>query len=105
MIGLLLGALILGVIISVMEDDFPDFLPLLGCVVVVFLASWGAAIAIGDTQSILLSFVPLIVGAFAGGIAISAFIGMTVKRATIAAASYLGVQLAFALIIALVFGS
>lgn len=104
MLGLLLGAVVLGVIVSVMEGDFPEFLPLLGCVIVVSAASFVTSLLIGETENVLLAFAPLVVAAGAGGVAISGLLGMTVKRASIAAGIYLFVNLLIAVGFLLVFG-
>ena len=104
MLGLLLGAVTLGIIISAMEGDFPEFLPLLGCVIAVFAASFVAGLLIGPTDSLALAVVPPVAGAVAGGVTISALLGMELKRAWIAAGIYLLVQVTIALTILFAFG-
>lgn len=92
MIGLLIGAGILGVIIMVMEEDgeFPGWFAMIGCVL-------AATVPAGLINAFLppgLFMVGLAVGAGVAGLAISALCGMSVKRASIAAGIYLAIQVA-----------
>ena len=89
MIGLAVGAGILGIIIMVMEEgDFPGWLPMIVCA----LAATVPAAIINLFLPPELFIVGLAVGAIIAGLAISALCGMTVKRASIAAAIYLGIR-------------
>ncbi len=89
MLGLIIGAGILGLIVAVMEEgEFPGWFPMIGCVL-------AAAIPAAIVNSFLppsLFIVGLAVGALCAGCAISALCGMTVKRASIAAGIYLAIQ-------------
>jgi hypothetical protein len=86
MLGLLVGAALLGIIIAIMEDgEFPGWFR-------VTLCSLAALLPTGIVNAFLpnvLSFVGAIVGAVVGGFAISALCGMSVKRASIAAGIWL----------------
>ncbi len=94
MLGLIIGAAMLGVIIAVMEEgDFPGWFPMILCVLA---ASIPAAI-INAFLPPALFIVGLAVGAVCAGFAISAFCGMSVKRASIAAAIYLVAQVCMSL--------
>ena len=94
MLGIIMGAAILGIIIAVMEGgDFPGWLPMVICV---FAAAIPAAI-INYLLPPELFIVGLAVGAGCAGLAISATCGMSVKRASIAAGIYLAIQTAISL--------
>jgi hypothetical protein len=86
MLGLLVGAALLGIIIAIMEDgEFPGWFR-------VTLCSLAALLPTGIVNAFLpnvLSFVGAIVGAVVGGFAISALCGMSVQRASIAAGIWL----------------
>ena len=89
MIGLLIGAGILGVIIMAMEEgDFPGWFAMIACV----LAATIPAAIVNAFLPPYLFIIGLAVGAVVAGFAISALCGMSVKRASIAAAIYLAVQ-------------
>lgn len=93
---LVLGAGILGLTIAVMEDgEFPGWGSMLLCV----LAALIPAAVINSLLPPGLFIVGLAAGAVIAGFAISAFCGMTLKRASIAAGIYLvmqaGVELTF----------
>lgn len=89
MLGLLLGAGVLGIIIAVMDDgEFPGWFPLIGCV----LAAIVPAAIINAFLPPSLFIVGLAVGAIAAGCAISAMCGMSVQRSSIAASIFLAVQ-------------
>ncbi|GAB4152548.1 MAG: hypothetical protein Tsb009_28540 [Planctomycetaceae bacterium] len=91
MIGILIGAGILGIIIAVMEEgDFPGWMPMIASV----LAAVIPASIINNFLPPLFFFVGLAVGAVCGGLVISATCGMSVKRASIAAGIYFGIQIA-----------
>jgi len=95
MLGILVGAGILGIIIAVMEEgDFPGWFKMILCVL-------AAAIPAAIVNALLpppLFIVGLAVGAACAGCAISALCGMGVKRATIAAGIYLAVQTLISLV-------
>lgn len=89
MLGLVLGAGILGIIIAVMEDgEFPGWGKMIICV----LAAVIPAAIINALLPSGLFIIGLAVGAGCAGLAISAACGMSVKRASIAAAIYLVIQ-------------
>jgi hypothetical protein len=89
MLGIVLGAGVLGLIIAVMEQgEFPGWGKMIVCV----LAALIPAAIINLLLPAGLFIVGLAVGAVCAGLAISAMTGMSVKRASIAAAIYLGVQ-------------
>ncbi len=81
MLGLFLSALILGVVISVMEGEFPPFGSLILCVLAAIVPVVICAILLPES----FFWVGSILGAICAGMAISAITGMPVKRATIAA--------------------
>jgi hypothetical protein len=90
MLGILIGAAVLGVIIAVMEEgDFPGWFPLILCVL-------AASIPAAIVNALLpphLFFVGAAVGTACATVAISALCQMTVQRAFIAASIYFGFQL------------
>lgn len=89
MIGILIGAAILGIIIAAMEEgEFPGWFPMILSV----LAAVLPAIVINNFLPPSLFIVGLAVGAACAGVAISALCGMSFKRASIAAVVYLAVQ-------------
>jgi hypothetical protein len=93
-IGILIGAAILGIIIAVMEqDDFPGW----GSMIVCVLAAIIPAAIVNAFLPAELFFVGLAIGALCAGVAISAMCGMTLKRASIAASIYLAVQVGLSL--------
>jgi hypothetical protein len=95
MIGLLIGAALLGVIIAIMEEgEFPGWGALILCV----LAATVPAAIINILLPSYLFVVGLAVGAICAGFAISAACGMTVKRASIAAGIYLALQSGISLV-------
>jgi hypothetical protein len=96
MLGIIVGAGILGLIIAVMEQgEFPGWGPMIVCV----LAAAVPAFLINMLLPPSLFIIGLAVGAVCAGFAISALCGMTVKRACIAAAIYLGCQCVISLVI------
>lgn len=96
MLGLLVGAGILGIIIMVMEEgDFPGWFPMILSV----LAATVPAVLINAALPPELFLVGLFVGAGCAALAISALCGMTVKRAAIAASIYLGIQIVLSMAI------
>jgi hypothetical protein len=100
MIGLLIGAGILGIIIAAMEGgEFPGWGKMIVCVLVAVVP----AALINAFLSPALFIIGLTVGAILAGLAISAMCGMSVKRASIAAGIYLGLQAAISLLFMLVF--
>jgi hypothetical protein len=95
MLGLVIGAGILGIIIAVMErEGFPGW----GAMIVCVLAAAVPAALINALLPPSLFLVGLAVGAMCAGLAISAMTGMGVKRASIAAGIYLGIQTAISLL-------
>jgi hypothetical protein len=89
MIGILVGAAILGIIIAVMEEgEFPGLLKMILCV----LAATIPALIVNAFLPAALFIVGLAVGAVCAGCAISFLCGMGVKRATIAAGIYLAIE-------------
>jgi hypothetical protein len=96
MLGVLLGAAVLGVIIAVMEDgDFPGWFPLIMCVL-------AASIPAGILSAVLppgLFFVGSFVGALCATVAISYFCQMTVWRAFLASQIYFAFQLGLGLLL------
>ena len=102
MLGLIIGAGILGIIIAVMEkDEFPGW----GKMVICVLAAVIPAAILNAALPPELFFVGLIVGAVCAAVAISATCGMSVKRAGIAAGIYLGFQVVFSLALGAMFRS
>lgn len=96
MLGILLGAAILGFIIAAMEEgEFPGW----GVMIVCVLAALVPAAVINALLPPSLFLVGLAVGAGCAGVAISAMCGMGLKRASIAAAAYLGVQSAISAVL------
>jgi hypothetical protein len=94
-VSIFVGAAILGIIIAVMErDEFPGWGPMVLCV----LAAIIPAVVINALLPPGLFNVGLFVGAVCAGFAISAACGMSVKRATIAAAIFLAIQTAISLL-------
>ncbi len=95
MIGLLIGAAILGLIIAGMEQgEFPGWGKMIVCVL-------AASIPAAIVNMLLppgLFIIGLAVGAFCAGCAISAFCGMSLRRSSIAAGIYLAIQAAISTI-------
>jgi hypothetical protein len=97
MLGLLIGAAVLGLIVAAMErEGFPGW----GVMIVCVLAATIPALLLNALLPPSFFIVGLAVGALCAGLAISALCGMTVKRASIAAAIYLGIQTAISLLVA-----
>lgn len=95
MLGILIGAGILGIIIAAMEDGhFPGMLEMIGCV----LAASIPAVVVNAMLPPELFIVGLAAGAICAGFAISFLCGMSVKRASIAAGIYLAIQCAISLL-------
>jgi hypothetical protein len=94
MLGLAIGAAILGITIAVMEQgEFPGWGKMVFCV----LAAGIPAAIIYALLPPPLFLVGLMVGAVCAGFAISWTCGMGVKRACIAAGIYLAIQAAISL--------
>jgi hypothetical protein len=93
MLGLVLGAAILGIIIAVMEGEFPGWVKMIICVLVAVVPAYiiNALLPPG------LFIIGLAVGTVCAGFAISAVTGMGVQRACIAAGIYLAIQAAISL--------
>ena len=99
MLGLIVGAGILGIIIALMEEDeFPGWGKMIVCV----LAAVVPAAIINAILPPYLFFIGLAVGAALAGLAISALVGMSVRRASIAAGIYLAIQTVISLLLYLV---
>src|SRR5262245_8653824 len=93
-LGLIVGAGILGIIIAVMEQgEFPGWGKMIICV----LAAVIPAAIINALLPPGLFVLGLAVGAVCAGFAISWTTGMTVTRASIAAGIYLAIQAAISL--------
>jgi hypothetical protein len=96
MLGILLGAAVLGVIITVMEEgDFPGWFPMIMCVLA---ASVPAGIVNALTPPALFFLGPA-VGTACVTVAISYFCQMTVRRAFIAASIYFAFQVALGILL------
>lgn len=96
MIGLLVGAAILGGIISIMEESgFPGWWNMILCV----LAAVVPAAGLNAFLPPHLFFVGLVAGAVCAAVAISALCGMSVKRAGIAASIYLAVNVVLSILV------
>jgi hypothetical protein len=94
MFGIIFGAAILGIIIAVMEQgEFPGWGKMIICV----LAAVIPALIVNALLPASLFIVGLAVGSVCAGFSISATCGMSVKRASIAAAIYLAIQAAISL--------
>jgi hypothetical protein len=94
MIGLLVSAGVLGLIIAVMEGEFPGWGKMILCVL-------AAVIPAFIVDAMLPGFYGLpgaAIGAVCAGFAISALTGMTVKRATIAAGIFFLVSIAISVV-------
>lgn len=102
MLGLLLGAAVMGVIIAMMEEgEFPGWLNMILCVLAASLPAWIINNYILYTPFGILG---LVVGAVTGGAAISALCGMSLQRASIAASIYLGIILVVNVALTLLLG-
>jgi hypothetical protein len=89
MLGLIIGAGILGITMAIMEEgEFPGWGKMILCV----LAAVLPAAIINALLPPSLFLIGLSVGAVCAGLVISATCGMTVKRACVAAAIYLGIE-------------
>ena len=96
MLGVLIGAFVLGAIICAMEGDFPDLFPLAGCVVGTSLAGLLTRLLLVDLNAAWTPFLALFVSALACVVLVSWLLGMELKRALTAASIYFGVQMAIA---------
>lgn len=93
--GTLLGAAILGVIITVMEEgEFPGWFPMIMCV----LAAGVPEGIISVLTPPALFFIGPAVGTACATVAISYFCQMTVNRAFIAASIYFAFRMALAVL-------
>jgi hypothetical protein len=91
MLGLIVGAAVLGIIIAAMEqDEFPGW----GKMVICVLAAVIPAALINAALPPGYFIVGLAVGAVCAAFVISMTCGMSLKRAFIAAGIYLGIQTA-----------
>jgi hypothetical protein len=89
MLGLFIGAGILGIIIAVMEEgEFPGWGNMIICVLVTLIP----AMIINEMLPPEFFLIGLAIGAVCGGLAISLVCRMSVKRASIAASIYMGIQ-------------
>jgi hypothetical protein len=99
MLGLIVGAALLGIIVAIMEEgEFPGW----GRVILCALATLIPTGIINAFLPDALFFVGAIVGAVVGGCAISALCGMSVKRASIAAAIWLLIMIGVSFLLKLV---
>lgn len=100
MLGIIIGAAILGIIIAVMEgDEFPGW----GKMVICVLAAGIPAAIINAILPPELFFIGVLVGAVCAMFAIMATCGMGMKRAAIAAGIYFAVQIVISLAFAVIF--
>ncbi len=100
MLGIILGAAILGIIIAVMEQgEFPGW----GKMVVCVLAAGIPNFILNQVLPAELFFVGILVGAVCAMFAIMATCGMGPKRAGIAAGIYFAIQLVIGLAFAAIF--
>jgi hypothetical protein len=99
-LGIIIGAAILGIIIAAMEgDEFPGWGKMVICVL-------AAAIPTAILNAVVppeLFFIPILVGAGCAMVAIMATCGMSAKRAGIAAGIYFAVQIVVGLAFAAIF--
>jgi len=96
-LGLLIGAAILGGIIAVMEQgDFPGFLPMIACI----LAANVPAAIVNLFLPPTLFIVGLGVGTVCAGFVISALCGMSFKRSMIAVGIYFAIMIVVGIILA-----
>ncbi len=100
MLGIIIGAAILGIIIAAMEEgEFPGW----GKMVVCVLAAVIPNVILNQVLPPGLFFVGILVGAGCAMIAIMATCGMGPKRAGIAAGIYFAVQLVIGFAFAIIF--
>lgn len=100
MLGLILGAAVLGIIIAAMEQgEFPGWGKMIVCV----LAAVVPAALVNALLPPELFIIGLVVGAGCAGLAISATTGMSVKRASLAAGIYLAVQVVLSFALGVIF--
>ena len=100
MLGLILGAAVLGIIIALMEQgEFPGWGKMIVCV----LAAVVPAALVNAVLPPELFVIGLAVGAVCAGFAIAATCGMSVKRASIAAGIYLAFQVVLSLVLRAMF--
>jgi hypothetical protein len=102
MLGIIIGAGILGVIISIVErEGFPGW----GKMVICALAAGIPAFVLSRVLPNEIYFlpIPLIVSALCAMGAIMVTVGTTIKRAAISAGIYLAVQLVIGILFAVIF--
>ena len=100
MLGLLIGAAVLGTIITIMEDgEFPGWWPLLGCVFVSSLP--GIILRFTGAPSLTYLLLAILASAVLAWLAIAGLCEMTFKRAAIAAGIYFGLQICLGLALAM----
>ena len=99
MLGLIIGAAILGLIIARMEGDFPGWGKMIVCV----LAAFVPAVILNTVLPPELFLVGLVVGAACAAAAISATCGMSLGRSATAAGIYLAVQVVISLALVVMF--
>ncbi|OWK35807.1 hypothetical protein [Fimbriiglobus ruber] len=94
MLGLILGAAVLGIIIAAMEQgEFPGW----GKMVICVLAAVVPAAIVNALVPPELFFIGLAVGAICAGFAIMVTCGMTFQRSFVAAGIYLAIQVVLSL--------
>lgn len=97
-IGLLVDAAIIGAIVAAMEsDEFPGWGSTILCALAIGVVTSVVQIGLAPLSVWLALAASAAAGALVGGIAISAFCGMSVKRAAIAAAIFLACKVAIGL--------
>ena len=99
MLFIFVDAAVLGIIIAAMEEgDFPDWWKVIVCSLGTGLATVGLQYALVPIAGLLGAWVAIFFGALVGGVLISALCGMSVKRASIAAAIFLGYRIIIGMI-------
>ncbi len=99
MLWIFVDAAVLGIVIAAMEEgDFPDWWKVIVCALGTALATLGIQAALVPVAGMLGAWVSLFFGALVGGLLISALCSMSVKRASIAAAIFLGYKVVISLL-------
>ena len=88
-IGMFIGAAILGLIIAVMDEgEFPGWMPMIACLLALVIPTAAVNVFLPPEWSV----VGLLVGAVCAGFAISALCDMSLGRATTAVSIYLAIR-------------